>query len=232
MLEAHEEWHQLADISMNLGVLYGRLDKYDKALEQLGIAQSLYLASKSPNRFLIELSRADILRNLGRFEEAVQASQIAWHGFLSAGQTMEAARSQEALATTYFVLGRYNEALELLEKAKESFATDNRFDDVAIAELQMSDYFIEHRRFKEAIAHCIKAREHFKKIGSQYEVAQTYLNEAMAHTHLKQHTDALTALNEAHRLFEIEKMSFGWRQPTWRWREHYAAKKSLKRHRK
>ena len=77
-------------------------------------------------------------------------------------------------------------------------------DDVAIAELQMSDYLIEHGRLKESLVHCLEARQHFEEIGSQYEVAQTYLNEALVYTGLKQHDKAVTALSEARHLFEAE----------------------------
>ena len=153
---------------------------------------------------MAEQNRAEVLRNLGKFADAIAASQIAWRGFSDTGQNVEAARAQEALATTYSILGRYTEAIELLEKAKERFIADGRIDDVAIAELQMSDYLLEQRRLKEALAYCLEARQHFERINSQYEVAQTYLNEAIAHTGLKQHKEAFIALSKARQLFEIE----------------------------
>lgn len=204
VLEEHGEWHQLAGIITNMATIYGRLDNDVKALELFDKAHSIYKNIDAFEVCWVEENRAEILRNLGRFSESIQASSSAQKTLEDAGQVAEAAHAQQSTAITYFVLGRINEAVMLLDQVRSTYEKSQRLDDIAVVELLLSDFQLQQRRFNEAQRSCIDARKHFFDRGSQYEVAQTYLNEAIAHIGLKQLNDALTALGKARHLFEVE----------------------------
>ncbi|HEX9029218.1 MAG TPA: CHAT domain-containing tetratricopeptide repeat protein, partial [Anaerolineales bacterium] len=152
----------------------------------------------------IELNRAVVLRNLGRFQEAIEASQTATEMHRRLGQEVAAARAQQTLAVTYFVLGRYNEALALLEESREILLKDGRQRHAMLVELFISDCLLQLRRFPDVLEKCHSVRSLFSELGTRYEVAQAILNEASAYTGLARFPEALVSVREARQLFEQE----------------------------
>ena len=80
VLEAHAQWHPLADVTLNLGLIRGRMGDdaealalFDRAGElygQLGADGELYLPWVDHNRAILQ-------RNLGQFEASLRASRSA-----------------------------------------------------------------------------------------------------------------------------------------------------------
>jgi len=204
VLEAYGEWRQLADITMNLGVIFSRLGQEVGALAQFNRAIEAYERINSVGLYLALQNRAEVLRNLGQFEASIQSSLSAYEGLQANDQNVEAARSKNNLAITHFMLGRYNRALQLLDEASYTFASDGRMRDVAEAKLFKSDCLLQLRRFNQALEECQLARAQFAEYGTQFEVAQSYLNEALAQTGLKKHSEAILALAQARQLFQQE----------------------------
>ena len=204
VLERHQDWRQLATITMNLGVIFGRLGQEVRALAQFNRAIEAYERVDAVELYLALQNRAEVLRNLGQFDASIQSSLNAYAGFLAHDQNVEAARSKNNLAITYFMLGRYNQALQLLDEASQTFASDGRMRDVAEAKLFKSDCLLQLRRFNQALDECRKAGAQFGEHGTRFEVGQAFLNEALAQTGLKQHTAAIAALAQARQLFQAE----------------------------
>jgi CHAT domain-containing protein len=123
---------------------------------------------------------------------------------LETGQLVEAARNKQTLAVTYFALGRYNEALERLSRAQEIFVNDGRWRDAIRAELYMSDCLLQLRRFSDVLSKCRLARQRLSELGIRLEIAQSFLNEAIAHAGLHQYVEAEGALTQARSLFVAE----------------------------
>jgi len=196
-----------AKLNVNLAILHGRLGQDIEALAMFDQAQEVYAQLGSevePLRLRVELNRAVILRNLGRFQEAIQASQHAIDKHFQLGQKVAAARSQQNLAVTYFVMGRFNESLALLEEARRMFEQDGRSRDTMLAELFISDCLLQLRRFVEVLEKCRQVRRLFNGLGAHYEVAHAMLNEACAFTGLERFEDAIQSLAEAQQIFEEE----------------------------
>lgn len=196
-----------AKLSVNLAILHGRLGQDIEALAMFDQAQEVY-AQLGPEveslRLRVELNRAVVLRNLGRFQESTRASQHAIDKHFHLGQKVAAARSQQNLAVTYFVMGRFNESLALLEEARRMFEQDGRTRDTMLAELFISDCLLQLRRFVEVLEKCRQVRKLFDGLGAQYEVAHAMLNEACAFTGLDRFEDAIQSLAEAQQIFEEE----------------------------
>jgi len=207
VLEAHAEWRALADMTMNLAAIHGRQGEDSNALALLDRALELHRqlgGDRQPILPLIEQNRAIVLRNLGRFEASIAASQKARLALTELGQTVEAARAQQNLANTYFVLGRYNEALKLLNEARDVFVADGRQRDAILVQLFMSDCLLQLRRFGDVLDKCRQVRELFTGLGVRFEVGQTILNEAAAYAGLGRYEEALASLIEARRRFARE----------------------------
>lgn len=202
-----QEWLPLAEITVNLAIIYGRLSQDTTALALLDEARALYQragpdgASRLP---VVEMNRAILLRNLGRFGESIDTHLALLETYDSQGKVVDAARARQNLAMTYFILGRYNEALALLAIAGEAFAADGRFRHAMLVELFTSDCLLQLRRFPEALAKCHQARQLFSKLGTPYEIGKCLLQEAHAFLGLDRFAEARATLQEARALFAQE----------------------------
>ncbi|MFN2199691.1 MAG: CHAT domain-containing protein [Caldilineaceae bacterium] len=204
VLEAHEEWLPLAKMVSNLGISYSRRGDDAKSLAMFDRARDYTLKlDAGTNSFLpnVEHNRSIALRDLGRYEEAMVASERARELHSATGNKVEAARALQSLATIYFVLGRYNEALTYLDQARNEFADDGRARDTMRAELYIVECLVQLRRFDAALEKCTRIQALFSASGEQYEVAQAMLYAAVAQTGLGYYAKAWDALEEARALF-------------------------------
>lgn len=207
VLSEHQEWYQLARLNVNLAIVYGRMGEDQRALDLLDQACDGYArlgAEGELNLLRVEMNRAHVLRNLGRFDESIKTSQELYEAHLRLGRELDAAKAHQALALTYFVLGRYNEALALLDQVREVFLRDGRQRHAMLVELFMSDCLLQLRRFPDVLDKCRRVRELFTGLGTGFEVGQTILNEAAAYTGLKDYARARISSEEARALFVKE----------------------------
>ena len=209
VLEAHGEWLLLGRLTANLGNIHYRRGDDTAALVMFDRAHNLYQSlSENPEALKaiarVENNRSTVLRDLGRFEESMKASEVARSLLAQTGQAAEVARAGQNLAVTCFILGRYNDALALLGKALTFFLADGRQRDAILAELYISNCLLELHRFFDVLDKTRQARDLFTQYGSRFEVAQALLNEATAYAGLKRYDEALASLADARRTFAEE----------------------------
>ena len=196
VLREHSQWLRLAKLTSNLAITHGRrgedavaLELFDQALElyrQLGLGDSPYAAR-------LCFSRAIVLRNLGRFEESIQASHRAIELAGQSDQRVDQTRSRQSLAVTYFVLGRYNEALGLLYQVRDAFVADRRNRDIILVDLFISDCLLHLRRFHDVLEKCRRsARAASENSAAGWKIAQAWLNQAEAFAGLNQPQQGLS----------------------------------------
>jgi CHAT domain-containing protein len=208
VLAARQQWRYVATLTMNLAAIYGRLGEDARSLEMLDAAGDAALRLGPDGErltALVEQNRAIVLRNLGRFEAAIRASQQAFEMNTRLGQHTSAARARQNLGVTYFVLGRFNEGLHLLDQAREFFLAEGRQRDALLVEISISDGLLQLRRFGDVLEKSCRVREVFTSQGTRFEVGQALLNEALAFSGLGRYDEARASLQEARRLFEAEK---------------------------
>jgi CHAT domain-containing protein len=207
VLEEHGLWQVLAGLVINMAIIHGRAGDDALALKMLDRAQELYAQmgmEGEPAWLWVQMNRGTALRNLGRFEESLRASRNAWEGQNRLGQPMAAARAQQSMALTHFVLGRYNEALAHLNEVRDAFLADGRQRDAMLVELFTSDCLLQLRRFGDVLDKCRRVRDLFAKLGTDQVVAQAIVNEAVAYAQLDRFPEALASLAEARHTFESE----------------------------
>jgi len=207
ILEEHGQWQVLAGLTVNMAIIHGRAGDDALSLETFDRAQALYVRmglEQEPPWLWVQMNRGIALRNLGRFEESLQAGRTAWEGQQRLGQSMAAARAQQSMALTLFVLGRYNEALAHLDEVRDAFLADGRQRDAMLVELFTSDCLLELRRFGDVLDKCRRVRDLFARLGTDHVVAQAIVNEATAYAELERFPEALESLAEARQTFEAE----------------------------
>ncbi|MEZ4590549.1 MAG: CHAT domain-containing tetratricopeptide repeat protein [Chloroflexota bacterium] len=208
VLAEAEAWQALAGLTMNMGAIYGRLGNDQDALQQFNKAYDLYtqLGSTGKNALpMIQINRAIVLRNLGRFDESIALLQQAITSYHANEQIVGVARAQQNLAMTYFVLGRYNEALALLGEARALYLADGRQRDAMLVEIFTSDCLLQLRRYTDVLEKCRECRHIFAELGTQLEMGQALLNEAIAYVGLQEYDAALNSLAQARAQFAAEK---------------------------
>lgn len=211
ILKMHEKWLFLATLQLNLGNVYTRVGNYAKALTMFKDAQRSYEALGKMDEeieglwALAEHDCSISLCYLGRFEEAIQASQRALALQERLGNRIEATRVRQHLAVTYFMLGRYNQALQLLEQARETFLADNLMRHAARVDLYICDCLLSLRRFDRVLEKSLHIRALFQKIKALHEEGLAILYQAIAYAGIQKNSEALATLREARYLFETEK---------------------------
>lgn len=204
VLEDYQAWRPLATLIMNLAIMHARRGEDSRALLLFERAGEIYWKlgeANDPGWLWVQLNRAYVLRNLGCFEESIQASQTAREGLIRIGQEISAVRAQQMLALTYFVQGKYNLALENLDQAREAYLKDGRQRDAVLVELFISDCLLKLRRFNDVLEKCDRVRQLFTTLGTRQVVAQAIVNEAVAYTQMGNHARALESLAEARQIF-------------------------------
>jgi len=204
VLEEAGKWLQLGKLTLNTAIIHGRqgndaealatLDRAYEIFEQLGEAGAHFLP-------WIEQNRSILLRNLGRLNASITASEKALAGMDAMGQPIEAARAKQNLGVTYLMLGRYNEAMSLMDEARTAFLADGRQRDALLLDLYLSDCLLQLRRFDEVTAITRNARAFFNELGMIQEAGRALLNEAVAYAGLERYDEALASLDEAHQRF-------------------------------
>ncbi len=208
VLAGHGEQERLASLIINMAlILHMRrgddsralvlLDEAGALLHQAGHPQHPYLA-------FIEQNRAAPLRHLGRFAEAMAASQRAYELLSTLGYTAEAMRARQNLALTAFMVGRYQEALHIFEEVRAFWEQDGRLRDAMMVELFVSDGLLALYRYDDVVEKCQAVRARFASQGVTTEVAQAAVLQARAQAGLGRRAAALATLAEAEALYGQE----------------------------
>ncbi len=207
VLAENREWLRLGKLRANLGNLYFRMGEEVEALAMFDQARETYallpddLAARQALGRL-EHNRSAVLRDLGRFAEAIGTAQAALVILRETGQTAEIARCNLNLAITYYILGRYNDALSLLAQSRSFFAADGRQRDAVLVGIYTGQCLLQLRRYEEVLALAREASDEFERSGEQFYVAQAELNEATACAGLARYEQALAVLARARGRFE------------------------------
>lgn len=207
VLRHNGRWLIHATLHNNLAAIYSRMGHDEESLVMLETALEAYGRLGEPGAPFLSnttLNRGIALRFLGRYSEAIAATETALSIAERFGQNAMVARTKQNLGITYFVQGRFNEALQLLHEARDIFSADGRRRDTILVELFLSDCLLQLRRFTEVLEKCQQVRALFTERGIRFEVAQSRLNEAMAHIGLEQYDEARLALDEARSMFVAE----------------------------
>ena len=206
ILRKNELWVPLVGVISNIAAIHHRRGEDSQALALFDQIKELYtlLGEVSESNAKVDHNRGVFLRNLGKFEESIELTNAAWSAFNNLGVDVGAARAQQSMANTHFVLGRYNEALKLLEQVREVFWADQRPRDALLTDLYICECLLQLHRFHDVLDKCRQVRKMFTEQGNRWEIAQAIWHEATAHTGLKNYAEAMQLLIEARTLFEKE----------------------------
>ena len=203
------EWQLYARLQNNLSTIHNHAWQFERALacteaainayEQLGETRPIVLASNQGNR-------AYTLSLLGRFEEAIQASQQTLVLAQIGCEKIIYARTQHHLAIIYILLGQYNQALDLLLQARDAHAQVGQPHEAALCTMNITDCLLELNRPADALEQCVPLIPLFEHHGLCREAAEVAYDQARACLRLGRLREAIAALGSARRIFEQERL--------------------------
>ena len=200
VLEAHERWPQYITLMLNMGLIYNRLRDDVAALrvfDQARGANQRLDGMGAPTLMMIENNRAIHLRNLGRYQEALQAGDAAHALAEQLGYSAENARIEHNQAYIWTALGNYTRALQLFASARKSLFEDGRTRDVLMVDADMIECWLSLGRYDRVIDICRQTRPLFARSEAHLEIASVILCESIAQVQLGRLGEALETIDEA-----------------------------------
>jgi CHAT domain-containing protein/tetratricopeptide (TPR) repeat protein len=197
ILEENNEWLAAARVNNVAAIVYGKQGLHNEELELFNRAHARFEQAGPESRLdlaITELNRSVALRNLDRFDEAIEAASNARRLATELGLTMIAARADQSQGVTHFFLGQYNKALSLFDQAKQVFQAANLERDVTVANLFATNCHLALNRYAEALDLASKAEKELARLDMPYEMAWAAYNRAQAHiglNHVEMAADAL-----------------------------------------
>ncbi len=204
---------RLARLDINLASVWFRQDRFGEALAALERAQQgLERAADGEHDHeawsAIRVTRAVVLINLARFDEAERAYLEARDYSLAHELPSLAAQADYNIGYLYFLRGQYVKAIRALDRAR---ATAERSGDKlhrALCDLDQADVCIELNLYEDALQLAHAAFAQFQALGMPYEQGKALTNMAVAEQFLGRDTSALERLERAEQAFAAGKNEF------------------------
>ena len=162
------------------------------------------------------LERANVLRYLGRYPEAVDALDIASRAFSrSPAAAYSGALADYVRAVIYVELDRLDEALRLARKSARVFRQFGEDERYVYAKLVEAGVAFHQERFAEARDRFLALVPAAKALGNAETIARLYANVANCETRLEDFASAETYLSRALSLYEAVGLETGKIRTRW-----------------
>ncbi len=168
----HADPRRRGSLEMNVGNLYHRRDRFERALEAYTRARGAFRRYGERWRWAeAEYNRGNALAALDRTSEARGCYERALRAFRAHGLDTLVAQSQFALGELDLVEGRFESALERLAQAREQHARLGDGIGAAHCELQLAETLLRLNRPADALGPARRALAVFRRRGMKTETA-------------------------------------------------------------
>jgi CHAT domain-containing protein len=197
----------LAQLEVNVGNVYYRLDRYKKALEHYDRARAIFQAAgEDALRAIVDMSRANVFTELDRADEALALANEVAEISEQAGWSLYAAQVRFQIAYLQFLRGNYNTSLTSYYQARDRVTELGGRLQAAWCSQEIAEVLLALNAFDDAAESATIARSRFGELGLEYESAQAALIRALAAIGLGQLEQAEIDLTEARAIFESKKI--------------------------
>jgi len=205
VFKKHKLWRDLANLYNNLaGIYVVRLSQYEEAIDLLNKAQEAYQQLKDKGQLPMlasQFNEALLLRHLGKFQESIELNESAIQKAKFWGLAISAARGQQTLGTTYFMVGQFNKAIQLMEEARESYLNDKRQHDAILVDLSLSTGLLNLGHYEKTVAVSNRIIDFCRQNKIPGDMARATYNKGLAYLGLGEYEKALSTLEHAAQSF-------------------------------
>ncbi len=200
---AHNATHDRARLALNMAWLHDRQGDDTAALAMLDDAAQHF--QDDPQRLAgIELNRAMVLRNFGRFSAALAASERAFQLFEQLDLTIEALRSRYSAATTHLVQGDMRHALQLLNTTRVQLEDARREWDSVYFALATLRCQLALGQFTSVLEQCDALELRVRNHQGRKELGKLLLIKGRAQIGVQDLAGAMTTIEAAAAVFSAE----------------------------
>jgi CHAT domain-containing protein len=200
------EPQRLARLEINLGNIFHRQDRFDKAISHYQRAYGELLPYKDAEGIAVVLSNmAMCLISLNDFPRALECYQQAREACERYGMPLLRDQADYNIAYLYYFRGEYSRAIEMLLATRRACETSGDLYRFALCQLDLSEIYLELNLSEEAREMAHDGYLRFEKLGMGYEAAKTLANEAMAYAQQGKAMQALERFAKAREMFAREK---------------------------
>jgi CHAT domain-containing protein/tetratricopeptide (TPR) repeat protein len=203
---------RLASLENNLGNIFHRQDRFQKALAHYQRAYAALAEYEEWHHAAIALSNmAMCLISLNDFPKSLDCYRKARE--LCVQHEMPRLRDQADynIAYLYYLRGEYSRAIDMLLAARTGCEANGDFYHVALCYLDLSDIYLELNLSDEARRMADEGFRRFQKLDMRYESAKTLANKAIAYGQRGESAEALKLFAQAQKIFAREK------NVVWQW---------------
>ncbi|MGH9477249.1 MAG: CHAT domain-containing protein [Terriglobales bacterium] len=205
--------HRLARLDINLASVWFRQDQFAQALAVIERAQEGLEAGGGESDdheawAAIRVTRAVVLINLARFEEAEQAFEEARAYAVAHALPALAAQADYNIGYLYFLRGHWVKAIRALDRARETAAASQDKLHLALCDLDQADVCIELHLYEDALQLAHAAWTQFQAQAMPYEQGKALTNMAVAEQYLGHGGAALELLERAESAFQAANNHF------------------------
>ena len=196
----------LAQLETNVGILYYRLDRYEKAIEHYERARKI-LASTGDDtmRAVVDTNLSHALLETDRHGDALQLLEGAAAAMERSEQKLWAAQTRFHIGFLHFVRGNYNAALTTYYRASEELTRLGSTQLVAWCNHEIAQILLALNAFDDAAESAATARTSFKDLGLPYESAQAAVVYGLAAMGQQEFDSAHSNFVEARKIFAENK---------------------------
>lgn len=199
---------ELAQLEANVGNVYYRLERYNKALEHYDKAlRRMSAVDDELLRAPTDFNRANIFLEMDRVDEAMSLLEGVAEVFERAGHHLQANQARFHIAYLHFKRGNYNGALASFYQVRDRLSELGSAELVAFCNQDIAEILLALNSFEDAAEAAEAARAHFKKLGMAYESAQARMLLALALMGLGRFDEAQKHLTEARVSFSRSRNS-------------------------
>ncbi len=197
---------RLATLENNAGMIHGRQDRWEKALESYRFACAELRRLDRPQEVAICLRNVAVCQiNLHDFAAALEAHEEARAYCLEHGLTRVLLQVDYNIAYLYYLRGEYTRAIRLFQTARRDCEVAEDDYHVALCDLDLAEIYLDLNLAGEAASLARAAFTTFERLKIHYEGAKALTFEAIALSRRGRATEALELLLRARAIFVGER---------------------------
>jgi CHAT domain-containing protein/tetratricopeptide (TPR) repeat protein len=201
-LEKAGDTRYLALIEGSLGNLYFRLRRFADSL--LHYDKALALSDNPASTAAISISRAHLLTEMNRFDEALETYEKNKKFCEQHGLSLWVDIADRGISSMHLMRGNYSAALQIIDQIRRKHEAANDTRRVALCDLDRSEIYLQLNLFEDASAVSERAFDLFQKLGNRYESGVALINRGIAEFKMMNDPDAEVAFARARQLFVEE----------------------------
>jgi CHAT domain-containing protein len=197
---------RLGRLDSNLGNLFFRQDRFDKALVLYRRAYASFRRRGAPQDVAITLRNLAVCQmSLGDFSAALRTYEKGRAYSLRHGLPLLVGEADYNVAYLHYLRGHYARAIELYRKARAHCETLGDPYHQALCDLDQSELYLELNLAEEGAQMADQARARFEALGMRYETGKALTNLASALSQQGREADALALFAQARDCFRRER---------------------------